>query len=273
MRRQQNISGFTLIEMILVIVLLGIISAVLAPVITSNVTAYHDTRTRSDLVARGRVALERLTREIHLAIPNSLRLVSGTTNTIEFVTISTGGRYVDRDDTLITAGSCPTARRFRIGFSLSQLCLLHPNAAGNPPFAANDILVIGNTSPGSLENGNTRVQITAVTQATPIWTASFNNFTFNDASPGKHYSIVDSSHEVGLVNGSLRWRRSTGIQAAEYDDGIDVSGADALLIDNVGSIQFRYDAAADGILKVELTLTDGDESVELFEEIYVRNTP
>jgi len=269
MQQLKQQRGFTLVELVMVIVLLGIISAVLAPVITSNITAYRDTRSRNELIARGRLALERLSREIHQAVPNSLRLVTGTTNTIEFVTASNGGRYVDRNDTLISAGSCPTAFRFSTGVSLNRLCLLHPDTAP----AANDILVIGNTSPTFLQNSSSRVVVSTVAGASPLWTVTFPNHTFNDASPGKHYTIVDYSHEVGLASGALRWRLSSGIPGGEYDDAVDVTGADAQLIDGVSAVAFSYAAAADGMLNVNLTLADGNETVQLYEEIYVRNTP
>jgi MSHA biogenesis protein MshO len=269
MRRSRAQRGFTLVELVIVIILLGIISAVLAPILTSNVTAYTETRARADLTARGRLALERLSRELHRAVPNSLRVVSG--NTIEFVTASSGGRYVDRDDSLISAGSCPIARRFRTGFSLTQLCLLQADSPA--PFVTGDIVVIGNTSPITLENSASRADIGAVSGSTPLWTVSFSAAkTFNDASPGKHYTIADASHEVGQSGGALHWRRHDGIAAAEYDGAVDVSGADPLLIDGVSAIAYSYNAAADGMLKVELTLSDGGETVQLYEEIYVRNT-
>ncbi len=273
MKRHEQQHGFTLVELVIVIVLLGIIAAVLAPVITSNINAYTDTRDRHELIARGRLALERLSRVIHRAVPNSLRLVAGTTDTIEFITASAGGRYVDRDDDLISAARCPTARRFRIGFSLTQLCLLHPNDATAPPFTINDILVIGNTSPTVLENGTTRVGITGIIEASPLWTIGFNSFTFTEASPGKHYTIAEAAHEVGLNGAAVRWRRTDGIPAGEYDDAFDLSAADPLLIDGVNSLGFDYNAAADGMLKAALTLSEGDETVSLYEEIYVRNTP
>lgn len=264
--------GFTLVELVMVIVLLGIISAVLAPVITSNVTAFSDTRSRNDLIARGRIALERLSREIRQAVPNSLRLVAGT-STIEFVTASAGGRYVDFNDTLITPASCASANRFRTGVSRNSLCLIQPD---NPaPFAANDILVIGNTSPASLQAGTTWVTLNGVGGAAPLWTVTFNPTTFVSASPGLHYSIADFTHEVGLVvaERALHWRRNAGIPAGEYNNSVEVNAADPLLVDGVTATVFRYNAAADGMLNIELTLADSNETVQLYEEIYVRNTP
>lgn len=272
MRMLQRTGGFTLVELVMTIVLLGIISAVLAPVITTSVTAYTDTRSRNELIARGRIALGRLAREIHQAVPNSLRVLAGN-NTIEFVTASAGGRYVDRNDTLISSGSCATSRRFRTGFNLTQLCLLNPQAN----FAADgDTLVIGNTSPTTLQNGNSRVALNgAPGGGPPLWTVTFSNHTFNEASPGMHFNIVDATHEVGLVSGTdgLRWRMNNGISLGLYDNAVTVSTADPLLTDGVSGITFTYNAAADGMLNVNLSLADDGETVQLHEEIYVRNTP
>ncbi|HEX9803046.1 MAG TPA: type II secretion system protein, partial [Gammaproteobacteria bacterium] len=251
MRMLQRTGGFTLVELVMTIVLLGIISAVLAPVITTSVTAYTDTRSRNELIARGRIALGRLAREIHQAVPNSLRVLAGD-NTIEFVTASAGGRYVDRNDTLIS--SCATARRFRTGFNLTQLCLLNPQAN----FAADgDTLVIGNTSPTTLQYGSSRVTLNGDPGGgPPLWTVAFSNHTFNEASPGMHFNIVDATHEVGLVSGTdgLRWRMNNGISLGLYDNAATVSTADPLLIDGVSGITFTYNAAADGMLNVNLRL-------------------
>ena len=54
---------------------------------------------------------------------------------------------------------------------------------------------------------------------------------------------------------------------------MDVSSADAQLIGGVSAAAFSYNAAADGMLNVNLTLAEGTETVQLYEEIYVRNTP
>ncbi|MFA7618250.1 MAG: hypothetical protein WC012_04285, partial [Thiohalomonadaceae bacterium] len=56
-----------------VMVLLGILGGVLAPVIVQLVENHQFTRLQADLTARGRLALERVVREIRHAVPGTVR--------------------------------------------------------------------------------------------------------------------------------------------------------------------------------------------------------
>ena len=269
-------SGFTLIEMVMVIVLLGILAGILAPVITQNITAYTATQARSDLINRGRIALGRLARELHQAVPNSVNVINPTT--AEFVTSSVGGLYVDRNETRISNGSCAIAKRFRPGFSLNTLCLLHTNDNAVAPFLSADVLVIANSSVTELRTGITRVALTGVTPASPLWTVTFANHTFPNSSPGMHYSIVDSTHEVGLSGTGINWLVNTGYNAT-YDNIANNLTSQPLLIDGInaaganGGVLFDGSQLANGVLIVTLDLIDGNETITVQEEIYVRNTP
>ena len=60
---KKQYAGFTLIEMVTVIVLLGIIAGILTPFIAKAMQAYSHSKARASLVDKGRLAMERLTRE------------------------------------------------------------------------------------------------------------------------------------------------------------------------------------------------------------------
>ncbi len=271
--------GFTLVELVMVIVLLGIIAGILAPVITQNVKAYQDTAQRNELLSKGRIAMARLSRILHQSVPYSLELVG--TNTIEFVSSSVGGRYVDWADSTIALTHCGNNRRFRLTSNRSSLCLLHE--ADAPVFNAGDILIIGNSSAAMLRIAATpasRVAITSVTPpspaTSPLRQVGFVSHKFLSASQGKHYMIADHIHEIGLNGTAIYWRRTdatTANFAAEYDDGIDVATTDPMLIDGVSGLTFEYLPSADGMLRITLSLAEGDESITLYEEVYVRNAP
>ena len=272
---RQSLTGFTLVELVMVIVLLGIVAGILAPIISQSVTAYSDTQARSNLTAKGRIALERLAREMRHAIDGSVEVVSGTS--IEFITSSVGGRYVEKGYSLITNAECPQNERFDPGVTRSKLCLLHSNDAATNPFNIGDNLVIGTQDPSEIRSGSTFVTLTAAVpggcaapSCPPIWrSVEFPNHTFPNESSGKHYAIADFSHELRLVGTTLHWRRTNGLDLGLYDNTAEVTNADPVLVDGVSSLSFSQTAT--GILQITLTLSDGNDSVTVYHEVYVRN--
>src|SRR5450830_1646401 len=89
------VTGFTLIEVIMVIAIIGIIAGMVAVFITKPVQGYIDTVRRAELTDAADVALRRLTRDVRLALPNSLRTTAGG---FEFIMTKAGGRYRDEND-------------------------------------------------------------------------------------------------------------------------------------------------------------------------------
>jgi len=83
-------NGFTLIEMVIVIILVAIIAMVSSKFFTNVVTGYTDTEIRISLSQMGRIAVEKVTRELRNALPNSIRT---TSTCIEFIPILTTTTY------------------------------------------------------------------------------------------------------------------------------------------------------------------------------------
>ncbi len=86
--------GFTLIEMVVSMVVLGIIGSVVSSLIQLPVQGYFDSKERAQLSDGADNALRRMAREIRLAVPNSVRLTSASGLTyLEFLLSTGGGRY------------------------------------------------------------------------------------------------------------------------------------------------------------------------------------
>ena len=83
--------GFTLIELVMVIVIMGVIGATLAVFMRAPVDAYVDSGRRAALTDLADTAVRRMARDIARALPNSLRTPS--TQCVEFIPTRTGGRY------------------------------------------------------------------------------------------------------------------------------------------------------------------------------------
>lgn len=79
-------TGFTLVELITVIIVLGVVSVGLSGFIRTGMSIYSDVTDRDQLLAESRFLVERLSRELRQAIPNSARVeISGNTQCLEFV--------------------------------------------------------------------------------------------------------------------------------------------------------------------------------------------
>lgn len=136
MRLRKQI-GFTLIELISVMVVLGIVMLGVTNFIATGIQIYVDVSERDQLLGDSRFVVERLNRELRNALPNSVRVAgdannhciefvpirwstfyediavgaetaSGTINAINLVGITSGDNYIDNvdaDDFVIVYGT------------------------------------------------------------------------------------------------------------------------------------------------------------------------
>lgn len=280
----KRISGFTLIELIMTIVLLGIIGGVLAPIIQNSVEIYAAERSRAVLVQKGRLALERIAREVREAVPNSLSLIPnglGINTGIEFLQISSGGRYIDLIDNFGMTAFTDPAKKLNSGVPMTQLYSLGAGQAAAP----GDLLVIGNADPANLiVPTTTAVPLTnpSVTPTDPFFDGAttigeilnFAPFSFPGGSPGRRYFIARNNYEIGLLagTGTIRWHSGAGL--TDYDTNMDWTAADPILVDGVTGLVFNYNPGAAigvAVLSMTLSLTDGSENITLYQEVQIRN--
>jgi MSHA biogenesis protein MshO len=83
-------NGFTLVELILVIIVLGIVTTVTTSYLGLGVRMYTEANERAKLLNQSRFAIERLTRELRNVVPNSVRIQGSC---IEFMPLSAAARY------------------------------------------------------------------------------------------------------------------------------------------------------------------------------------
>lgn len=79
-------SGFTLVELVAVILILGVIGAGIGSFVASSMQVYIDVVTRDKLLTSSRFAIERMARELQTAVPGSVRISGNTSqHCLEFV--------------------------------------------------------------------------------------------------------------------------------------------------------------------------------------------
>ncbi|WP_408900637.1 PilW family protein [Photobacterium piscicola] len=114
--------GFTLIELVMVIVVMSIITLGIGRFVSLGTEGYLHTRDREQLQSQARFAVERLTRELRNAVPNSLQLTANG-RCLSFRPIQYSGDYSNptlTDITTITAFMTQTtAPQFQVGMMVT----------------------------------------------------------------------------------------------------------------------------------------------------------
>ena len=145
-------SGFTLIELIVVMVVTGIIAGTVVVFFRPAFESYVAVGRRARLTDMADTALRKISRDIRLAVPNSIR--SPGSQCFELVPTSDGGRYRMGPDTAVPGGAW-----FDGTAAVSALDLLTP-LSSTP--AAGDWLVIDNQNTNDVYAGTNRAAILSV---------------------------------------------------------------------------------------------------------------
>lgn len=252
--------GFTLIEMILVIVLLGILSVGISGFIKFGTQIYVDVTDRDELVASARYAVERLNRELRFALPNSVRTKQVNTDfCIEFYPILTSAIYAD-------IPVPPESARTTITFAYNDV---FPNTGKTMkavvyPLTADELY--GNSDrihaiTGSNANTNN------------IWEMTFPNaIRFKEHSPTKRIFVVNTPVSY-CVNTNGQLKRFEVNEFNEYGVGI-------LMAENIilaaGDLPFKVNNASlyrNSSILIKLMFSKNNELITFNNEVQVRNVP
>jgi MSHA biogenesis protein MshO len=158
MRRTSFEGGFTLVELIVSIVLIGILAVAAVPMLQLPMTAYLDASRRADLSSELDVAVSKLRDDLEQALPNSVRVRQvGTRYYLEYLQVRASGRY--RAGLAGGPQACPATCATPLAndvfeFACNESCFttLGP-LQGAAPVAGSDYVVVNPLGPG-VPNGD-----------------------------------------------------------------------------------------------------------------------
>lgn len=268
--------GFSLIELIVVIVIVGILATMTTSIITLPVNSYLDLQRRTTLVDTAELTLRRMQRDIRRALPNSVRITGGTV--IEMLHVTEGGRYrsqLDATPSAVTAG-CGTVASDVLDFTSADTCFEVTGSLNvfNPLATAGESLVIANLGGASADaySGSNRTTVTNSGNAKVIALSPGLRFPFS--SPQQRFFIVDTPITYRCANNQLLRYSGYAIAAAQPNPP-SVTGQ--IQADKIASCLFTYSpgsASRSGLVTLTITLTDAkSESVQLMHQVHVDNLP
>lgn len=269
--------GFTLIELIIVIILLGIMGTFVFNYVGFSAQIYSDATAREQLISQSRFAMERLTAELRNALPRSVR-VSADKKCLEYMPIITSSQYLDiprtPTDTSSLRGFAPVVPA---GQSLVGKYLVVGAVKSSDIYGVSDLR---------------RKEITAVTSNDVEIEIEFSGTAhFTGSSPAQRYYVTN--HPVSWCYNQITqelWRFS--------GYGLNASTPTLMVLQNGGSIQaevmatgmtnnltlpipeypFLVDEATlvrTSLIQLDWRFTHPrtDESIQLLHEVHIANVP
>jgi MSHA biogenesis protein MshO len=288
MRTLNRQPGFTLVEMIMVIVITGIIGGMVAVFLKAPIQQYMDVARRAELTDIADTAILRMARDVRTAVPNSVRVANcGANSCVEYLPTRDGGRYRAAQD---CTGPC-NGNVLDFGVADGSFDII-----GTANFAANDYIVVGSTqSDGNPPYNQTSSGIlrpytgSAGLQTTVTFTNPAPGLPTWAALPSQRFDVVDGSQQAvtyacesatgvdanGNGNGKLMRYWHYGFNQTQVNPPVGGGVQSAILANKVSACTIDYIVANQrfGLLAIRLTLTSGNESVSLYNEIHVNNSP
>ena len=262
-------AGFSLLELVIVIALIGIMAISLSKLTSNSVYGYIDAKDRNRLSQSTKWVIERISRDLREAIPQSVRAgTSGNEHCVEFIPIVNSSTYFNIPAT--GSFSSFTAADFDLIASTASFVTIMPIDTAS---LYSTVGTVGSVA--SITSTGTPNEV-LVTLSGPT--------NFSNRSPHRRFFLFDSPVSYCLDDTNGQMTRYSGYALSASQPFPPASGGQ-LVGENfsANTTVFNYQAntlARSGLLQINLhaqnrgrSLTGNQESFDVFHEVHIRNVP
>jgi len=262
-------SAFSLIELVIVIILLGLLSVSFTKILTSSVSSYIDAKDRNEYSQSAKWVTEIISRSVREALPQSVRTgVNGVLHCVEYMQIENASRYFN----LPANGQVTSFNTvaFDVSFQVGMVVAIMP-INSDSIYATNSVIspILSITSSGVEQN------LITLTSAT----------NFSQRSPQSRVYLLTSplticlNNDTGVVTRYSNYGLSASIQYPPSGGNSEILSENFWANGNVFNFQ-PSPLQRSGLLQLNFVVQNRDrysagtsEEFEVFHEVHVRNVP
>jgi MSHA biogenesis protein MshO len=253
--------GFTLVELVMVIILLGIVATISVQFVALSTRGAIDVGDRQQRALQGVVISEQITRELREAFPLSIR-TSG--NCIEWLPIEAGTAYL----------------KLPKGPDFNEI-LVAP-FTDTPPTGTTRAIVYGYGTAtdalyGSADPGPVSPTISSIdSSVSPSVITLATGHRFQKRSPQRRLFVV--GQPVSICQSGRFLNRYSGYAPSSTQPSPPDIAPEVLAANLTGNVQFQYTPPTlrrGAVVVFEFTLQNpaGDETTTVSQEVQIRNVP
>lgn len=293
-RTRYQQSGFTLIELVIVIVITSIVATMISQIILRPFQAYTDSSRRAELVGAANAALVKMAWDIQNAVPNSVRIPAANDQVLELMPVLDAGRYREGnagdanglavalpDNSFNHLGDMPNYNGARIVVYNTSATQLYDDATGTIPANNGVITELGNT-----------VTITDCDIATCGDLQSVDRITLSNphrfdqggtGSPRRRFYLTREAvtyHCDPTTNHNILRYSGYDITSSQTEARATLAAtanSEGVVTDHVTGCSFSFQPGSvsyrTATVTIRLTLEDQGERIELLKEVHIWNAP
>ena len=270
MMTHARMRGFTLLEVVIVIVVLGIIALGTTQFIVQGTQQYTVSAERIKLTSGGRIAVEKVVRRLRNALPNSVLVSQPLGRCIEYIPVVAGTSSIGA---IPIPSATISVAEFDLGGSAPYYAAIYPISGteiyvGTP--GAGGVVAASDLVPGAAINS--------------IGLSNPGGFSYVRTSPTERVYVVQEPERFCVTAvGELSFYSGYGIPDYTSSTLGDVPGAGVAATEELiardidtSSSGFTYSPGTlvrNAIVQVTLNLLKDNDPIQIRHEVQIRNVP